>query len=98
MHAQLTLDDAMVMLGSAGAGQRERFGMVTPAETGGLVTGTLTVTVADPDAHHARAVAAGASIITPPHDNEYGGRSYATRDPGGYVWNFGSYDPWAGRD
>ncbi len=42
------------------------------------------------------AVAAGAEILTPPHDNEgYPGRGYDARDPEGHVWSFGSYDPYA---
>jgi len=53
------------------------------------------VVLDDPDAHHARAVAGGATIITPPHDNDYGGRSYEARDSEGIVWSFGSYDPFA---
>jgi uncharacterized glyoxalase superfamily protein PhnB len=28
-------------------------------------------------------------------DEDYGGRGYNCRDPEGYLWSFGSYDPWA---
>ena len=53
------------------------------------------VYIPDPDAHCAHAQAAGAEIISAPHDNEgYPGRGYAARDPEGHVWSFGSYDPW----
>jgi uncharacterized glyoxalase superfamily protein PhnB len=27
-------------------------------------------------------------------DQDYGGRGYTCRDPEGYVWSFGTYDPW----
>lgn len=94
-HAQLLLDGNMIMVSSAGPGPRERFGMVAPADTGGLVTSCLSVCVADPDAHHARAAAAGATVIAPPHDNPFGGRAYEVRDVGGNVWNFSSFDPYA---
>ncbi len=95
-HAQLTLGDGiMVMLSSATPGTRERFGMVAPAAAGGLVTACLCVALDDPDAHHARAAAAGADVIAPPHDNDYGGRGYEVRDLEGNVWSFASYDPWA---
>jgi uncharacterized glyoxalase superfamily protein PhnB len=40
--------------------------------------------------------AAGADIFFEPEDQDYGGRVYSARDPEGYVWSFGSYDPWAG--
>ena len=95
VHAQLTLDGNMIMLSSASPSTRERFGMVTPAATGGLVTACICVALEDPDAHHARAAAAGAAIMGALHDNEYGGRGYEARDCEGNVWSFGSYDPYA---
>lgn len=95
-HAELTLGGGMVMLGSARPSEAQvLYGWKTPAEAGGN-TLSLYVYVADPDAHCAKARAAGAEIVAEPHDNEgYPGRGYAVRDPGGYVWSFGSYDPWA---
>ena len=95
-HAQLTLGDGMVMLGSARSGDARRLhGWKTSAEAGGN-TIALYIYVADPDAHCASARAAGAEILAEPFDNEgYAGRGYAARDPEGYVWSFGSYDPWA---
>ncbi len=47
----------------------------------------------DPDAHHDRAVAAGAEIIMDLTDQDYGSRDYAARDPEGNVWCFGTYRP-----
>jgi uncharacterized glyoxalase superfamily protein PhnB len=95
-HAELTLGGGMIMLGSGRNGDAKRLhGRKTPAEAGGN-TVSLYVYVADPDAHCAKARAAGAEILTEPRDNEgYPGRGYAARDPEGYVWSFGSYDPWA---
>ena len=95
-HAQLTLDDGMIMLGSARPDQATGlYGWKTPAEAAGT-TMSIYVYVPDADAHWARAKDAGAEIITAPHDNEgYPGRGYAARDSEGHVWNFGSYDPWA---
>jgi uncharacterized glyoxalase superfamily protein PhnB len=92
-HAQLTLGDGMIMLGSA---RDDDFGKLQkpPADVGGVGTQSPYVIVADPDAHHARAVAAGARVVTPLHDPDYGGRFYACLDPEGHLWNFGSYDPW----
>lgn len=94
-HAQLTLDGGMVMLGSAGPGDvTDLFRWKTAKDAGGI-TICISAYVADPDAHHATAKAAGAEIVTEPHDNPgYPGRSYDARDPEGNVWNFGSYDPW----
>ncbi len=93
-HAQLTYGNGMIMIGSA-----ETFGfpdlLKTPREVGGIGTQEVCVTVTDADAHHARAVAAGAVVVTPLVDKDYGGRGYSARDPEGHVWHFGTYDPWA---
>jgi len=45
----------------------------------------------DPDALFARAVAAGASVLAPPHDTDYGSREFAVRDPEGNLWSLGTY-------
>jgi uncharacterized glyoxalase superfamily protein PhnB len=53
----------------------------------------FSVTVDDPDAHHARAVAAGAEIVSPLEDTDYGARGYSVRDLEGHLWHFGTYRP-----
>ena len=92
-HAQLTLGTGMVMLGST---RDTAFGRLQsiPARLGGT-TQSPYVIVADVDAVCAKARAAGADIVLPPRDEDYGGRSFSCRDPEGHLWNFGSYDPWA---
>jgi uncharacterized glyoxalase superfamily protein PhnB len=98
-HAQLVLEDGMVMLSTVGRGgaaeeATARYGWRTAREARG-VTMTVYAVVADPDAQHDRAAAAGADIIRAPYANEgYAGRSYEARDPEGNVWCFGNYDPW----
>lgn len=96
LHAQLLLEETMVMLSSARPDSYERFGLVPIGETGGRSALCIYVVLDDPDAHHAQAKAAGAAIIASPHDNAHGGRSYEARDCEGIVWSFGSYDPFAG--
>jgi uncharacterized glyoxalase superfamily protein PhnB len=49
---------------------------------------TLLVRVDDADAHHARAAAAGAKILSEPEDFPYGERQYNAEDPGGHRWTF----------
>jgi len=45
----------------------------------------------DVDAVHARAVAAGAEVVQPPHDTDHGSREFAVRDPEGNLWSVGTY-------
>ncbi len=50
--------------------------------------------VADADAVHRRAVAAGAEVVIGIKDEDHGGRGFSCRDPEGHLWNIGTYDPW----
>lgn len=94
LHAQLTYGSGMIMLGSAGKDGDWAKLMVHPDETQLRATHGVCVIVSDPDAHYARAKAAGARIVIDIADQDYGGRGYACRDVEGYLWWFGSYDPW----
>jgi uncharacterized glyoxalase superfamily protein PhnB len=91
-HAQLTLGDGMIMLGSA---RGDAYGTLLAAPDGSRpVIQSAYVVVPDPDAVYARAREAGAEIVTEIEDQDYGGRLFSCRDPEGQLWNFGSYDPW----
>jgi uncharacterized glyoxalase superfamily protein PhnB len=93
-HAELTLGDGMIMLGSGKDDEYGR-GFKSPAELGGVETRSVYLVVPDADAAHARAVAAGATIIRPLQDTPYGSREFAVKDPEGHSWSAGTYDPWA---
>jgi uncharacterized glyoxalase superfamily protein PhnB len=82
-HAELGWGNGIVMLGS----RRDDMGIFEPGRA------VLYLAVDDPDAHHARAAGAGAEIVMPLTDQDYGSREYAARDPEGNVWTFGTYRP-----
>jgi uncharacterized glyoxalase superfamily protein PhnB len=82
-HAELRLGNGVLMLGS-----RRRDPANPWADRDGIY-----VAVDDVDAHHARAVAAGAEIVRPPADTDYGSREYSVRDCEGRLWSFGTYRP-----
>jgi uncharacterized glyoxalase superfamily protein PhnB len=90
-HAQLQLGTGMIMFGQ----QREDgwFGGKTPDPY--TSPQGIYVAVDDPDAHHARAKAAGAEIVRELSDQDYGSREYSARDLEGNLWSFGTYDPYA---
>ena len=93
-HAQLVHGTGMIMLGSVDNGGEWGKLVAQPDEVGGRETQSACVVVTDPDAHYARAVAAGAELAIDIADQDYGGRGYACRDLEGHLWWFGSYDPW----
>jgi uncharacterized glyoxalase superfamily protein PhnB len=49
---------------------------------------SVLVQVGDVDAHHGRALIAGARILSPPSDYPYGERQYMAEDLGGHRWTF----------
>src|SRR5262249_28079934 len=91
-HAQLVLGAGMIMVSSAGLSDFD--GVQVRPTRARPVTRRASVVVPVAAAPHARAVAAGAEIVRPLVDADYGGRGYTCRDPEGHVWSFGTYDPW----
>ena len=87
-HAQLRLGANLIMLGSV----RPDDGIASP-QTLGKASQMLAIYVEDPDAHHERARAAGAKILAPPNNTDFGSREYHVLDLEGHPWTFGTYRP-----
>ena len=82
--AQMYLGDAWVMPDAADHGEK------TPAELG-YGTQSLTVFVADVDAHYNKAKTAGATIVEDLRETIYGERQYGARDLDGHHWLFSAH-------
>lgn len=95
VHAQLTFGGGMIMLGPTADDAYGRLFAIP--EHGALPTSGTYVIVDDPRAHAQRAREGGAEIVMEPTEQDYGGVNYVARDPFGFVWSFGSYDPWGSR-
>ena len=80
-HASMKLGEALLMLGSPGPDFKGPRAL-------GAVTQNLYVDIENVEAHHARAVKAGASIIEEPKDTPYGARRYGAEDLEGHRWYF----------
>jgi uncharacterized glyoxalase superfamily protein PhnB len=91
VHAEVTFGNGMFMTGSTR--EDDPTAAKTPNQLDGQATGGMYVVVDDADAHCEQARAAGAEILTEPHDQDYGSRDYTARDPEGHVWSFGTYRP-----
>ncbi|MDE3198009.1 MAG: VOC family protein [Acidobacteriota bacterium] len=94
-HAQLTLGDGMIMLGSV---SENEYGVLMrqPTEIGGGNTHGIYLVVSDCDAVYRLAQDAGAEIAMGLEVKDYGGKGFTCRDPEGYLWSVGDYDPWKG--
>ena len=86
VHAEVQLEDGVVMVGPASAQAHTHSPRSLPG-----VSQSLYVYVDDVDAHCRRARAAGAQIVSEPVDKFYGDRVYAARDPEGHHWAFGQH-------
>jgi uncharacterized glyoxalase superfamily protein PhnB len=53
------------------------------------------ISLEEVDGMHARVAAAGAEILMPPTDQDYGSRDFVAKDHEGNVWCFGTYEPGA---
>jgi uncharacterized glyoxalase superfamily protein PhnB len=93
-HAQLSLGNGMIMLGSESNDSQYGKLIVQPEQIGGKQTQTVYLTVSDADVVYRRALEAGAAIVIEITDEDYGGRGFTCRDPEGHVWSIGTYDPW----
>ena len=80
-HAAMQLGDDLVMMGYAGPKYKNPMRL-------GQATQCLYVNVDDVDKHFERARKAGATILQPPTDTEYGHRRYGAEDPEGHQWYF----------
>jgi uncharacterized glyoxalase superfamily protein PhnB len=49
------------------------------------------------DAHYERARSAGAQVVSPPKDTDFGSSEYHVRDVEGHLWTFGTFLPTAGQ-
>jgi uncharacterized glyoxalase superfamily protein PhnB len=84
LHAMLRFGDALIMLGPVRTDPRG--GTNTEAQTCYLVVDNV-------EKHYADAKAAGADILFELQHVDFGGCGYSCADPGGHIWNFGTYDP-----
>jgi uncharacterized glyoxalase superfamily protein PhnB len=84
-HAELSLGNGMIMFASGGS---QGDGNPWATEKSGIYA-----VVEDIDAHYQRTKAAGAEIVRPLAETDYGSRDYSVRDPEGHLWSFGTYRP-----
>lgn len=87
-HARLMLGENIIMVGSV----RPDDGIASP-QVLGAATQMLAVYIEDPDAHFERARIAGARILYPPKDTDFGSREYHVADLEGHPWTFGTFRP-----
>jgi uncharacterized glyoxalase superfamily protein PhnB len=88
-HAELRLGDDVVMVGTGAEGLQDVPDDFKAARVG------VYLSVEDLDAHHERALSAGATVTREPENTDYGSREYSARDAEGLHWHFGTYVPQA---
>ncbi len=81
-HGEFTIGNSAFMF----CDEDEAWGALSPETVGGCPV-SLNIHVADCDAAHAQAVAAGANSLTPPTTYPWGERSAMLLDPFGFRWS-----------
>src|SRR5882672_2200592 len=76
-HSEYRIGDSMVMIGGGGEGAKWK---------GSPVPGAMHLYVEDVDAVYERALQAGATVLMPPTDLDYGERGAGIQDVGGNHW------------
>jgi len=79
VHAEVRAGDRRFWL-------HEATDSLAPPSVSGARSSGVVVHVADVDAHYERADRAGAQILRPPTDEDYGQREYGLRDCEGHDW------------
>ena len=79
VHAEVRAGDCRFWLHEASES-------LAPPSLTGTRSGGIVVQVADVDGHYERAERAGAEILRPPTDEDYGQREYGLRDCEGHDW------------
>ena len=92
-HAELTLGNGMVMIGSVTNGTPYSDLVRQPRDVGAETQSPYLI-VADCTAVYERAKAAGAEMVFDLEEKGYGGKGFTCRDPEGHVWSVGEFDPW----
>ena len=82
VRAFMELGDGLISLSSAGGHGRQS------PRAGGATTQSVKCYVDGIDQHFAQAKANGATIISEPTDEFWGGRVYRAKDPEGHDWMF----------
>ena len=95
VHAERVLRTGLFMFGREDQPGPFARSMIAPSEAGGRTSRSLCAVMADVDACHGRAVAAGAENLVPRAAQDHGGASLSLRDPGGHSWTVGDDDPMA---
>lgn len=96
VHAQLTLGNIMIMIGSAKRQSEYSKLIRQPSDVGNFETQSPYIVLAEEDivAHYEKAKEHGAKMVIELRTEDYGGKNYSCYDLEGHLWNFGSYDPW----
>lgn len=90
-HAEIRVGHALVLLASA---PDPTYGTRSPHALGATTAGVYVV-ADDVQGAFDRAQSAGASVVQPLRQTDYGSTDFSVRDPEGHLWHVGSYHPGA---
>lgn len=91
-HAELLHGNGMIMLGSYRDGPFDQL-VKLPSEMDNYNTQSAYIYVTNLTEHYEYATTHGLEIVLPLKKEPHGS-GYTCRDPEGYLWSFGDFNPW----
>ena len=92
-HAQLKISNGMIMVSSWKQGPFDKL-LKIPSDIEGYNTQSCYIYLDNLEEHYKKVRDKGVEIVIPMVTEEHGS-SYVVRDPEGYIWSFGDYNPYA---
>ena len=93
LHAELQLGNALIMISPRTDSPFGRM-IKTPLEIGNFNTHAIYIIIEEIEAHYQKAIDEGANIVLELVEQAYGGKDYTCKDLEGFLWSFGTYNPW----
>lgn len=91
-HGELSFGNGMIMVGTYRDLPYDSI-IKVPEDIENINTQSAYIFVDDLKRHYDHARAKGASIVLPLKEEPHGS-GYTCRDPEGYLWSFGDFNPW----
>ena len=91
-HAELTYGGGMIMIGSYRDGPFDELTKI-PSDIENYNTQSPYIFVTDLEKHYVHSQSKNVQIVLPLKKEPHGS-GYTCRDPEGYLWSFGDFNPW----
>ena len=91
-HALLRIENGMIMISSSGKSDFDQY-VCPPSELGNKNTQSAYIYIPKIEEHYKQILNKKVEVVLPMTEEPHG-KGFTCRDPEGYLWSFGNYNPW----